>query len=131
MIVKLQKQHSDYPDLTPGQLYVVIGIEADDLRILNDHGRPFLYPPERFEVVDPQAPADWVSEIGKDGERSAKIRMIRVLFLGIIAASAVPPAPPPDAAHVDPLRRKSAGDSSRPQPRSPSLSLRRARRAAN
>ncbi len=57
MIVKLQKQHSDYPDLTPGQPYVVIGIEADDLRILNDQGRPFLYPPELFEVIDP--PRTW------------------------------------------------------------------------
>lgn len=71
MIVKLQKQHSDYPDLTPGQPYGVIGIEADDLRILNDQGRPFLYPPELFEVIDPHEPGDWVSEIGEDGERYA------------------------------------------------------------
>ena len=43
MIVKLREQSPDYPDLTPDQPYVVLGIEADDLRILNDQGRPYLY----------------------------------------------------------------------------------------
>jgi len=41
MIVKLKKKDSRYPHLTLGQAYVVIGIEADELRILNDAGRPF------------------------------------------------------------------------------------------
>jgi hypothetical protein len=36
MIVKLKKKNARYRDLTFGQPYVVIGIEADDLRILND-----------------------------------------------------------------------------------------------
>ena len=44
MIVRLQRKNTRYPDLTPGQDYVVIGIEADDLRILSDQGRPYLYP---------------------------------------------------------------------------------------
>jgi hypothetical protein len=47
----------------------VIGIEADEYRILNDAGRPFLYPPKLFSVVDPREPADWVTEYGDDGER--------------------------------------------------------------
>jgi len=42
MIVQLKKKNPRYRDLTFGQPYVVIGIEADDLRILNDAGRPFL-----------------------------------------------------------------------------------------
>jgi hypothetical protein len=42
MIVKLKKRTASHPDLTFGQPYVVIGIEADALRILNDTGRPFL-----------------------------------------------------------------------------------------
>lgn len=71
MIVKLQRKHTRYPDLTPGQQYVVIGIEADDLRILNDQGRPYLYPARLFEVVDPREPSDWVTEFGEDGERYA------------------------------------------------------------
>ena len=69
MIVKLKKKNTRYRDLTLGQPYVVIGIEADDLRILNDAGRPFLYPRTLFSLVDHQEPVDWVTEFGADGER--------------------------------------------------------------
>ena len=71
MIIKLQRKNSHYPDLTPHQSYVVIGIEADDFRILNDQGRPYLYPSQLFEIVDLQEPKDWVTEYGDDGERYA------------------------------------------------------------
>jgi len=69
MIVKLTKKNAHYRDLTFGQPYVVIGIEADDLRILNDAGRPFLYPPNLFSLIDQKELADWVTEFGDDGER--------------------------------------------------------------
>ena len=69
MIVKLKKRNTRYRDLTFGQPYVVIGIEADDLRILNDVGRPFLYPPDLFSLIDPKEPGDWITEFGDDGER--------------------------------------------------------------
>jgi hypothetical protein len=69
MIVKLKKKSARYRDLTFGQPYVVIGIEADELRLLNDAGRPFLYRPNLFSLVDPLEPIDWVTEFGDDGER--------------------------------------------------------------
>ena len=69
MIVKLKKKSARYRDLTFGQPYVVIGIEGDDLRILNDAGRPFLYSPKLFAFVDSVEPVDWVTEFGDDGER--------------------------------------------------------------
>ncbi len=69
MIVKLRHKSPDFPDLTEDQPYFVIGIEADDYRILNDHGRPYLYPAHLFEMVDPQEPSIWVTEYGEDGER--------------------------------------------------------------
>jgi len=69
LIVKLKKRNAPYRDLTFGQLYVVIGIEANELRILNDAGRPFLYPRNLFSVIDAQEPVDWVTEFGDDGER--------------------------------------------------------------
>ena len=69
MIIKLKKKRPSYRDLTFGQRYVVIGIEADDFRILNDGGRPFLYPPEIFTVIDKNEPNDWVTEFGEDRER--------------------------------------------------------------
>jgi hypothetical protein len=71
MIVKLRERDSRYPDLTPDQPYLVLGIEADDLRILNDQGRPYLYPHEIFTVVDAREPDDWVSERGEHSERYA------------------------------------------------------------
>lgn len=71
MIVKLRRRNARYRDLTPGQAYVVIGIEGDHFRILNDAGRPYLYPPGLFTVPDPREPGDWVTELGEDGERYA------------------------------------------------------------
>src|SRR5947199_2267411 len=69
MVVKLKKKIARYPDLTFGQLYVVIGVEADELRILNDSGRPFLYQRDLFSLLDAEEPVDWVTEFGEDGER--------------------------------------------------------------
>ena len=71
MIVKLKKKNPEYPDLTPEHPYVVIGIEADDYRIINNHGRPYLYPNEIFEIENPHEPGDWITEIGDAGERYA------------------------------------------------------------
>jgi len=69
MIVKLKDRASDYPDLSPGQPYFVIGIEADHFRLLNDRGRPYLYPPDLFEIVDSREPSIWLTDYGEDGER--------------------------------------------------------------
>ncbi len=68
MIVKLKSKNSDYPDLSENQSYFIIGIEADDYRILNDAGKPYLYPAEIFEIIDSQYPSDWITEFGEDGE---------------------------------------------------------------
>lgn len=69
MIVKLKKKNERYRDLTFGTPYVVIGVESGDLRILNDAGRPFLYPPDLFSIIDAREPVDWITEFGDDGER--------------------------------------------------------------
>jgi len=71
MIVKLKRKTKRYRDLTFGQQYVVIGIEADEFRILNNTGNPFLYAPSLFVLVDAREPVDWVNETGDDGERYA------------------------------------------------------------
>lgn len=68
MIVRMKSPHPRFPDLSASQPYFVIGIEAGDFRILNDIGKPYLYPPELFDIIDPQRPPDWVTEIGADGE---------------------------------------------------------------
>lgn len=71
MIVQLKKKNPKYRELTLGQPYVVIGIEADYYRILNNAGEPVLYPPELFSIVDAHEPADWITEFGEEGERYA------------------------------------------------------------
>ena len=69
MIVELKTKNPSYPDLYEDQPYFVIGIEADDYRILNDAGKAYLYPPDLFDVIDSREPQDWVTEVGDDGER--------------------------------------------------------------
>ena len=71
MKVILQRKNPRYPDLTAKRPYAVIGIEADDLRLLNDRGQPYLYPAELFAVLDAREPTDWLTEFGEDGERYA------------------------------------------------------------
>ena len=69
MIIKLKEKISDYKDLTQDQSYFVIGIEADDYRILNDHGKPYLYPSHLFHILNADEPDEWITEYGEDGER--------------------------------------------------------------
>ena len=69
MIVKLKATVSQYADLSEEQLYFVIGIEADDYRIINDSGKPYLYPANIFTVSDSREPQDWVTNYGENGER--------------------------------------------------------------
>lgn len=57
-----------YPELTLGNVYRVIGIEADDLRIISDAGEPILFNAKAFEFVDATHPATWISERGQEGE---------------------------------------------------------------
>jgi len=72
MKIKLNPENSkinDFKDLTPGNVYRVIGIEADNFRIMSDEGRPYLYDNNLFIIVDPAEPEEWITEYGEDGER--------------------------------------------------------------
>jgi hypothetical protein len=72
MRVQLNPDHpllGEYKDLTPGNAYRVLGIEADDWRIVNDEGLPYLYPHDLFLPVDLHEPEDWETEYGDEGER--------------------------------------------------------------
>jgi hypothetical protein len=71
MIVRLKKRTPRGSDLTPKRDYHVIGIEADDLRILNDCGRPYLYSAALFKVVDDRYGDDWQVYQGDEGETYA------------------------------------------------------------
>jgi hypothetical protein len=71
MIVELRRRDRRYQDLGAQRPYVVIGIEAGHFRILNDQGRPFLYPARLFRTIDWREPDTWISEVGDEGERYA------------------------------------------------------------
>jgi len=66
MIVKPEKKNN-YNDLKPNSLYFVI--EGDYYRMINDYGKPYLYPPEIFKVIDNNEPPDWETEFDEDGQR--------------------------------------------------------------
>jgi hypothetical protein len=69
MKVQFKTRYPKYRELTSGNVYRVIGIEADQYRIMNDEGRPFLYPPKIFHIVDAHEPRQWHTWYGEDGER--------------------------------------------------------------
>ncbi len=71
MTVRLNTISNACDDLTVGNVYEVIGIEAGDYRIMNDLGQPYLYPAAAFDIVDPAEAADWQSSTGPDDERYA------------------------------------------------------------
>lgn len=60
---------AEFPDLIIGKDYTVLGIEYDDYRIVNEYGRPYLYPPGLFTIVDASHP-EWI-ENWDDGYRTA------------------------------------------------------------
>lgn len=60
-----------YSSLTVGCEYVVLGIESDWYRILDDSGSPVLFEPSCFSISDPSEPSFWQSSIGECGERYA------------------------------------------------------------
>ena len=71
MIVQPKRRYQRHRALSPRRKYVVIGIEADYLRILDDSGQPCLYPPILFKVNDRTPGPDWVLEKGEEGEKYA------------------------------------------------------------
>jgi len=52
-----------------GKEYIVLGIEADSYRIMNEIGEPCLYGPDGFEITDESQPSFWVCGVGEDDEK--------------------------------------------------------------
>ena len=69
MKVKFKSHLEDHEhNMTIGEIYEVIGIEADNYRIVCNKSEPYLYEPTQFEIIDDTKPSFWVSEYGEDGE---------------------------------------------------------------
>lgn len=43
---------TEIPIITHGKVYTVLSIEKDWYRIVDDTGDDYLYPPEKFEIVE-------------------------------------------------------------------------------
>ena len=65
---KLPDSESCHPNLSPDTTYMVIGIEHECYRIVNDSLEPVLYPKDIFDVIDPNYPESWVRTEFDDGE---------------------------------------------------------------
>lgn len=61
------KKGMENPYFTPGNIYRVIGIEADDFRIIDDTGKPYLYSRKEFDIIE-KGGEDWITQYGEDGE---------------------------------------------------------------
>jgi hypothetical protein len=56
------KKQDDFWSVTPGKEYVVIGLDHDSYRIVDDMGEPILLPKDGFEIIDNTIPGDWIWE---------------------------------------------------------------------
>ena len=58
------------PHLTPGQVYIVVGLDQEAYRVLNDNEEPILYEKSMFELDedDSNLPSSWIREDFGDGE---------------------------------------------------------------
>jgi hypothetical protein len=52
----------DNQNLEPNKIYDVIGVSADDYRVINERGEPILYPHYLFEVIDSSIPESWAKK---------------------------------------------------------------------
>lgn len=60
-----------------GNVYRVIGLDVDSVRVMDDEGEPVLFPLSWFSVVDDKWPSDWIVTIGADGEQYVGPEILR------------------------------------------------------
>lgn len=61
------KTDNEYWSLTPGQEYLVIGLDHESYRIVDNKGEPILFPKDGFKIVDDAIPEDWIwKRFGED-----------------------------------------------------------------
>ena len=68
LIHEMTVDESCHPTLTIEKHYLVIGIEGDYYRIVDDVGDPVLFNKNLFEIVDPEIPDNWVVEYDEGGD---------------------------------------------------------------
>ncbi len=70
MIVQYKSKDSNNLNrLTLYKNYLVIGIEADMYRIIDDSNDPCLFNSRNFDIINNIEPNFWITEYGEDNER--------------------------------------------------------------
>lgn len=54
--------------LADGTVYLVVGFDDENYRVVNDAGEPCLYPKEWFSIAEKSIPNDWRKTTYPDGE---------------------------------------------------------------
>lgn len=55
-------EETSFLELTHGKIYEVMSIEKEWYRVMTDMGEDYLYPPEFFEIVEPNDGSTPVSD---------------------------------------------------------------------
>lgn len=64
----LSDEESRHTRLTPEKIYLVIGIDDESYRIVDDCFEPTLYRKELFDVLETGYPESWIKTEYEDGE---------------------------------------------------------------
>ncbi|MBV2124671.1 MAG: hypothetical protein KUF75_05945 [Candidatus Thiodiazotropha sp. (ex Ctena orbiculata)] len=64
----LPDEESRHTHLTPDKIYLVIGIDDESYRIVDDCLEPTLYRKELFDVLESNYPESWLKTEYEDGE---------------------------------------------------------------
>jgi hypothetical protein len=54
------KVENDFWSLTLGREYVVIGLDHESFRLVDNKGEPILFPKEGLKILDTTIPEDWM-----------------------------------------------------------------------
>ena len=68
VIYKHTPNDGTIPRLTKGNEYIVVGLDHECYRVLNDANEPILYPKECFSISESGIPNDWIRRKYPDGE---------------------------------------------------------------
>ena len=62
MIVQARGLANQALHLTPNKKYLVVGLDHDSFRVINDNQEPVIYDKNMFDVIESSLPTDWVWE---------------------------------------------------------------------
>ena len=68
VIYKRKPADGTIPRLIFGREYLVVGLDDENYRVVDEDSEPILYARECFDVTDASIPPDWVRDEGRAGD---------------------------------------------------------------